>query len=192
MRRTTLTSLLLTVPPLVMLGGAYAAKPLYDAFCKVVGYGGTTQRAEAAATEVLDRTVTVRFDTNVAGGAGVDFAPLQPQQTVHIGENGMAYFRIANPGKEPVSVVATFNVTPAKVGPYFRKLQCFCFKQQTLEPGQSIEAPVIYYVDPAIAKDHFLDDITTITLSYTYFHSLEDAAQAAASKSPGAGPAGTG
>lgn len=186
MSPNTRTSLVLAAVAVGMLGAAFAAKPLYDTFCRVTGYGGTTQRADAASAQTLERTVTVRFDANAAAGAHVEFAPLQRQQTVRLGENGLAFFRAANPTSEPVTVIATFNVTPFKAGPYFRKLECFCFTEQRLEPGEEVEMPVAYHVDPAMAEEPRLDDVSTITLSYTFFHSLEDAADLAASKSPGA------
>ncbi len=181
------TSLTLAVVAVAMLGAAFASKPLYDAFCRATGYGGTTQRAQAAPGETLERTVTVRFDANAATGAPVEFAPVQRAQSVRLGETGLAFFRVANPTDEPVTVVATFNVTPFKAGPYFKKVECFCFTEQRLEPGEAVEMPVTYYVDPALAAERRLDDVSTITLSYTFFHSLADAADLAASKSPGAG-----
>lgn len=177
---------------LAMLAAAFASKPLYNSFCRVTGFGGTTQRANAGADRVLDRTMTVRFDANAAAGAPVEFAPEQREQTARIGENSLAYFHAANRTDQPVSIVATFNVTPFKAGRYFNKIQCFCFTQQTLSPGESVDMPVIYFVDPALDEDRQLDDVTTITLSYTFFPTLEDAADLAASKSPAEAAGGEG
>jgi cytochrome c oxidase assembly protein subunit 11 len=175
----TRTPLLLSALAMIMLAGAFASKPLYDAFCRATGYGGTTQRAEAPSGEMLERTVTVRFDANAAPHAPVEFRPLQAHEDLRLGENGMAFFRVANISNQPVTVVATFNVTPFKAGPYFKKVECFCFTEQHLEVGESVEMPVIYYVDPAMADAPRLDDVREITLSYTFFRSLEDAADQA-------------
>jgi cytochrome c oxidase assembly protein subunit 11 len=163
------TPIILSGLALVMLGGAFAAEPLYNTFCKVTGYGGTTGRTTAAPSEMLDRTVTVRFDANIARGAPLEFAPVEREQNVRLGETGMGFFRVGNISSEPVTIVASYNVTPFKAGPYFQKLECFCFTEQTLAAGEEMEAPVIYFVEPELDADRQLDDVGTITLSYTYY-----------------------
>ena len=155
----------------VMSGLTVASVPLYRLFCQVTGFGGTTQVASAAPEVVLDREVTVRFDTNVSSGMAWDFSADQVSQTLHIGEVGLAFFTATNPTNYTTSGVATFNVTPLEAGLYFSKIQCFCFNEQTLEPGETVQMPVYYYVDPDITERANLDDVTTITLSYTFFPS---------------------
>jgi len=152
-----------------MVGAAYASVPLYNIFCKVTGYGGTTQTAEVGADTVLDRMVTIRFDASIARGLDWEFRPLQLEQRLRIGENGLAQFRAVNHSDHPITGMASYNITPQKAGVYFVKLECFCFTEQTLQPGESVDMPVIYFVSPEIAEDKRLDDIKTITLSYTFF-----------------------
>ena len=163
-----------------MVGLAYASVPLYDLFCRVTGFGGTTQRADAAPATVLDRTIRIAFDANVNSGLGWEFKPVQRQQTVRIGEQSLAFYHATNVGKEPVTGTATFNVSPPQAGSYFSKIQCFCFTEQTLQPGQSIDMPVTYYVDPDIANDPDLKYLDTITLSYTFFKADKDPVQTSA------------
>lgn len=152
-----------------MVGMSFAAVPAYRAFCQVTGWNGTTQRASAPADRTLARQITVRFDATVGQGLDWKFHPEQPSQTLHIGETGLAFFEAENRSGKPVTGRATFNVSPAKAGIYFKKLECFCFTEQTLEPGQKIDMPVTYFVDPALAADKNLDDVETITLAYTFF-----------------------
>ena len=152
-----------------MVAMSFAAVPAYRAFCQVTGWGGTTQRAEADADRTLARKITVRFDANVNQGLAWRFKPEQASQTLQIGETGLAFYEAENQSSEPVSGSATFNVSPAKAGLYFRKIECFCFTRQTLQPGETVSMPVTYFVDPAIADDKNLDDVQTITLSYTFF-----------------------
>jgi len=152
-----------------MVGAGYASVPLYNIFCKVTGYGGTTQTADVGADEVLDRMVTVRFDATVAQGLDWEFRPEQLKQKIHIGENSLAKFRAVNRSDHAITGQASYNITPQKAGVYFVKLECFCFTEQTLQPGESVDMPVIYFVSPDIADDPRLDDIKTITLSYTFF-----------------------
>jgi cytochrome c oxidase assembly protein subunit 11 len=163
-----------------MVGLAYASVPLYDLFCRVTGFGGTTQRADAAPATVLDRTIRIAFDANVNSGLGWEFKPVQRQQTVRIGEQSLAFYHATNVGKDPVTGTATFNVSPPQAGSYFSKIQCFCFTEQTLQPGQSIDMPVTYYVDPDIANDPDLKSLDTITLSYTFFKADKDPVQTSA------------
>jgi cytochrome c oxidase assembly protein subunit 11 len=164
-----------------MVGAGYASVPLYNIFCKVTGYGGTTQTAESGADEVLERMVTIRFDASLARGLDWEFRPLQLEQRLHIGENGLAQFRAVNHSDKPITGQASYNITPQKAGAYFVKLECFCFTEQTLQPGESVDMPVIYYVSPDIAEDKRLDDIKTITLSYTFFEKESDQTQKSAS-----------
>jgi cytochrome c oxidase assembly protein subunit 11 len=155
--------------PIAMVGAAYGSVPLYQLFCQVTGYGGTTQIATAAASQVLERTIKIRFDANVAPGIPWKFAPEKAEVELNLGENGLAFYKVKNESDRAVTAVATYNVTPHKVGPYFQKLECFCFQDRTLQPGESMELPVIFYVDPALATDKNVKEVTEITLSYTFF-----------------------
>ncbi len=154
-----------------MVGAAYAAVPLYDAFCRVTGFAGTTQVAEVAPTSdrILERAMTVRFDSNTAPGLPWRFKPVQGKQTVRIGETRLAFYEVTNYGSEPVTGTATYNVTPQKAGPYFAKIDCFCFEEQTLQPGQTVKMPVSYFIDPALVEDETVDEVRHITLSYTFY-----------------------
>jgi len=154
-----------------MIGLAYASVPLYRLFCQVTGFGGTTQQAELAAlpSRPLARTVSVRFDGNIAPGLAWSFHPVKTHETVRIGERRLAFYRATNTGSTPITGTATFNVTPHSAGAYFMKIQCFCFQEQTLQPGQSVDMPVVYFVDPEILKDPDGARIDEITLSYTFF-----------------------
>lgn len=153
-----------------MVGAAYASVPLYKLFCQVTGYGGTTQRVESQYSDkILDRTITVRFDSNTAGGIPWDFAPVQREMTMRIGETVQAEFRATNLFRTPTAGRATFNVTPELAGAYFNKVECFCFTDTTLKPGETLQMPVVFYVDPAIVEVPELKNIKTITLSYTFF-----------------------
>jgi cytochrome c oxidase assembly protein subunit 11 len=172
----------LTVAALVsivvgMLGLTAAAVPLYRLFCQVTGYGGTTQRAETAPTEGLERTITVRFNADVDPDLPWSFQPAQRQIEVRIGEQSLAYYRARNRSDHPVVGQAVYNVTPFKAGPYFDKIACFCFEEQVLQPGEEVDMPVSFYVDPAILSDPNTRDVHTITLSYTFFL-LEDETEA--------------
>ena len=178
MTKTTRFGLIAAMVPLAMLGASYAAVPLYQLFCQVTGYGGTTQVATAAASQVLSRTIQVRFDANVAPGVPWSFKPEKPVVELKLGENGLAFYTVKNESDRPVTAVATYNVTPHKVGPYFQKLECFCFQDRTLQPGESMELPVIFYVDPALATDRNVDEVTEVTLSYTFFAAGDKAIQA--------------
>ena len=154
-----------------MAGLAFAAVPLYDAFCRITGYGGTTQEASAAPSRVLSQRIEVRFDANIAPGVPIEFAPKQTAESLRIGETGLAFYRIRNTSNEPVTVRATYNVTPHEAGQYFAKLECFCFQDRVLAPGEEAELPVVFFVDPEIASDPDTREIGTLTLSYTYFRS---------------------
>ncbi len=152
-----------------MTGLAFAAVPLYDLFCRVTGYGGTTQVAEADSTEVLDRKITIRFDANISPKLDWGFKPVQTSMKVNIGESALAVYEAHNPTDQPLAGTATYNVTPEIAGYYFRKVQCFCFTEQTLEPGRRMDMPVSFFVDPAIMDDPEARGIEEITLSYTFF-----------------------
>lgn len=152
-----------------MLGLAYASVPLYDLFCRVTGYGGTPQRSTVANFKITDRDVTVRFSANLNHDMPWDFKPLQNKQFLKIGEQSIAYFEVYNPTSESVTGTATFNVAPHKAGEYFVKLDCFCFTEQLLEPGERRKMPVVYYVDPSMIEDRNLEEVSEITLSYTFF-----------------------
>lgn len=152
-----------------MVGMAYAAVPLYDMFCKVTGYGGTTQRVTQYSDRVLDRKITIRFDANTSGALDWKFKPVARDITVKIGETTQAHYTAENDGAAPTSGRATFNVSPALAGAYFNKVECFCFTDTTLKPGETLDMPVVFYVDPDIVEVPELKDIKTITLSYTFF-----------------------
>jgi len=173
--------LLALVLALAMLGLGFAAVPLYRIFCQVTGYGGTTQRASAeaaGAVKVAAGSISVRFDANVDRGMPWKFAPEQTTQTMRIGARKMAYFKAENLSDKPITGIASFNVEPELAGKYFNKVQCFCFNRQTLRPGQSIDMPVIYYVDPKILDDPETRDIEQITLSYTFHIAADDPSKA--------------
>jgi len=158
-----------------MLGLAYASVPLYKLFCQVTGFGGTPMLADAVPAQAGSRIVTVRFDANVMGGPnalGWRFRGPAPVKA-RTGEESLVFYTASNPGRTPSTGTATFNVTPLKAAPYFQKVACFCFSEQTLAPGESLDMPVSFFVDPAIEKDPHMSDVTTITLSYS-FHRAAD------------------
>lgn len=170
-KRMAMTAAMAAGAVAIMTGMAFAAVPLYDAFCKLTGYGGTTRQSVSAPATVLERRVEVRFDANHAPDLPVEFTPMQRSQTLRIGETGLAFYRVRNTSNHPITAIATFNVTPHSAGPHFAKLECFCFQDRVLAPGEEAELPVIYYVDPALVSDPNAAGINTITLSYTYFRS---------------------
>jgi len=153
-----------------MIGLSYASVPLYQLFCQVTGYAGTTQVAKTAPDQpVLDRYVTVTFDSNVASGLSWSFKPVQNKMRVRVGKEVLAFYEAKNTSDETVTGTATFNVTPFKTGQYFAKVDCFCFKEQTLKPGQVVSMPVSFYIDPKIVEDKHTRDVEDIALSYTFF-----------------------
>lgn len=168
-RRKGMTALIAGGAGLGMLGMAFAAVPLYELFCQVTGFAGTTQRSETVADEVLDRLVTVQFDSNAAMELGWDFRPRDRRVLVRVGEPVEIVYLATNNTDHPTTGTALFNVTPETVGGFFVKVACFCFTEQTLAPGETAEMPVLFYVDPAIADRPNLDYVDTITLSYTFF-----------------------
>lgn len=152
-----------------MLGMSYAAVPLYDWFCRVTGYAGTTQRVADTNGKVLDRTITIRFDANIDQYLDWEFKPKQRSVAVKVGEKSTIEYFAKNVGSNRSQGTATFNVSPGVAGVYFNKIECFCFTEQQLASGESIEMPVIFFIDPEIVNDPLLKDLPTITLSYTFF-----------------------
>jgi cytochrome c oxidase assembly protein subunit 11 len=156
-----------------MIGLSFAAVPLYRIFCQVTGLGGTTMRATETAAAmvkpVAGKSVSVRFDANVSRDLMWEFKPTETQRTVPIGARNMSVYTAQNRSRRPLTGTATFNVTPVQAGQYFSKVQCFCFQEQTLQPGQEVQMPVVFYVDPKILDDPAARDITEITLSYTFY-----------------------
>ena len=152
-----------------MLGLAYASVPLYRLFCQVTGFGGTTQRADAAPAQASAQSIVVRFDANTSGKLAWGFHPVENQVTVRIGEQAMAQYRARNTSQGTLTGTAIFNVTPVAAGAYFNKIECFCFTEQTLKPGESIDMPVVFFVDPEILNDPETAHIKEITLSYTVY-----------------------
>ena len=163
---------------LVMGGATWAAVPLYRLFCQVTGYGGTTMRAEKAPDAVLDRTITVRFDSNVAPGMKWEFGPAQRTMEVKIGENALAFYKAHNSAPHALKGTATYNVSPEIVGSYFNKIECFCFTEQTLAAGESVEMPLSFFIDPKIADDREASLVKEITLAYTFYPMADTAAKA--------------
>jgi len=161
-----------------MVGLSFAAVPLYYAFCRATGYGGMPNRADAAPGEIDNRTITVRFDTNVDPALAWSFQPVTRTVSVHVGENKLVFFRARNDDSISVTGHAAFNVEPEKAAVYFTKIQCFCFTEQKLAPGETVEMPVSFFIDPAILKDRDADGVTEITLSYTFYPSVNQAASA--------------
>jgi cytochrome c oxidase assembly protein subunit 11 len=168
-RAKALTAMVLASVILAMVGLTAAAVPLYRLFCQVTGYGGTTQRAAAAPERQLDQTIEVRFNADVAHDLPWRFTPVEHAVEVRLGEQHLAFYRAHNAGDRPITGVATFNVTPFKAGAYFSKIACFCFEEQTLQGGETVDMPVSFYVDPAILEDPDTRDVRAITLSYTFF-----------------------
>jgi cytochrome c oxidase assembly protein subunit 11 len=177
-RAKALTALALAGVVLAMVGLTAAAVPLYRLFCQVTGYGGTTQRAEAAPERQVDQTIEVRFNADVARDLPCSYTPVERAITLRLGEQHLAFYRAHNGGDRPIAGTATFNVTPFKAGAYFTKIACFCFEEQVLQAGETVDMPVSFYVDPAILEDPATRDIRAITLSYTFF-ALEDGAERA-------------
>lgn len=166
---------------LTMLGLGYASVPLYRLFCQVTGFGGTTQRVsevQASQVKAVERMIKMRFDANVERGMPWKFEPVQNKDAISIGVRDMAIFTAKNLSDKPITGTATFNVEPEQVGKYFSKVQCFCFTSQTLQPGQEVRMPVIYFVDPAMLQDEEARDVESITLSYTFHQNAEDRAKA--------------
>jgi cytochrome c oxidase assembly protein subunit 11 len=175
-RRVGLIALAVAV---AMLGLGYASVPLYRLFCQVTGFGGTTQRASLAQAVIAEQAATgerisIRFDASLDRGMPWEFRPERVTETVTIGQRDMAFFIAKNNSAVPITGTATFNVEPEQAGPHFNKIQCFCFEEQTLQPGQEVRMPVLFYVDPKALDDPNMKGVGQITLSYT-FHKAKDA-----------------
>lgn len=168
-RRHRRVAVLCSLFGLTMLGAAFAAVPLYDLFCRVTGFGGTTQVASSAPQDALERTVRVRFDGNVAPGLSWQFAPEEREVTVKLGETRMVVYKVTNMSSQDSWGTASYNVSPGIAGSYFAKLQCFCFTKQEVKAGETIDMPVVFFVDPSIVEDGDAGRVKTITLSYTFF-----------------------
>ena len=171
MNPTNRTAAWLVTVVLVMGSLSFAAVPFYQWFCQVTGFGGTPSVAEAAPDQPLDRTIIVRFDASLEAGMPWTFRPEQTKMTLRIGETGLAFYEATNPTDRPVAGQASFNVTPDGAGGYFTKIECFCFTEQVLQPGESVRMPVSFYVDPAMVDHPESGLIKEITLSYT-FHEI--------------------
>lgn len=162
-----------TVGVVVLMGGlAWASVPFYDWFCRVTGFGGATGVSEVASEDVLEQTVKVRFDASKERGMPWEFKPMERQMEIRIGETGLAFYEAYNPTDRVVAGSASYNVTPYEAGGFFTKIDCFCFEQQVLQPGERVQMPVTFYVDPAIVTDRDAQYVHTITLSYT-FHEID-------------------
>jgi cytochrome c oxidase assembly protein subunit 11 len=157
---------------LVMLSLSFAAVPFYDWFCRTTGFGGTTGVAETGSDVILDRTIKVRFDASVERGMPWEFTPVDREMTLRIGETGLAFYEAYNPTDRVVAGTASYNVTPDAAGAYFEKIACFCFELQVLQPGERVQMPVTFFVDPAIVTGRDGQYVKEITLSYT-FHETE-------------------
>ena len=174
-RKTMLVCLTVVVG---MIGLSFASVPLYDWFCRVTGIAGTTQTAAESSGVVIDRVMRIRFDVSTNSALPWRVEPVRREISIKVGETAVAFYRATNNGGEAITGTATFNVTPLKVGLYFTKIDCFCFTEQRLASGQTVDMPVTFFVDPEIVNDRNLDDVTTITLSYTFYRAKSDAAEA--------------
>ena len=177
------TGILALLGAAAMIGLGFASVPLYRLFCQVTGFGGTTQvasevDASLAAQAATGKIMSIRFDASTASNMPWTFTPAQSTDTVEIGQRDMAVYVAKNTGSRAITGTATFNVEPSQAGKYFHKIQCFCFTEQTLQPGQKVNMPVLYYVDPAILEDEFMADVEQITLSYTFHRAKEPVSSA--------------
>lgn len=164
-----------------MIGLAYASVPLYTIFCRVTGFGGTPQFADAAPDKGLirERQIRINFSSDINQNLHWDFKPGERSVTVNVGAQGLTHYTAKNLDDTPSAGTAIYNVTPLKVGKYFHKIECFCFGEQVLQPGQEVQMPVLFYVDPAFADDPHMEDVSLITLSYTFYHTESDALEKA-------------
>lgn len=166
-------TLFATIGVVLFMGAmAWASVPFYNWFCRVTGFGGTTGVAEAGSDVVLDKTISIRFDASIERGMPWEFRPMQRQETLRIGETGMAFFEAYNPTDRVIAGQASYNVAPFEAGGFFIKIDCFCFTEQVLQPGERAEMPVTFYVDPEIVTDRDAQFVNEITLSYT-FHEID-------------------
>ena len=181
-RKSNITALALTGIVVAMLGISFWSPTLYRLFCQATGYEGTPKTdGVARSTQTTDQEVTVRFDANVNSALPWRFQPVQREVRLRLGQETLIQYTATNLSDKPLTGTATFNVVPDKAGPYFSKLECFCFTEQTLAPGQEVTMPVVFYVDPGLAEDPTTRDVTTITLSYTFYRSESQPAQPRAS-----------
>lgn len=157
----------------LMIGGAFASAPFYRFFCQATGFGGATLKAEKAPNATVERTVIVRFNADTDPGLPWEFRPAQREVRMKLGEEMLAHYTAINRSRQTVTGNAVFNVTPDKAGAYFNKIECFCFKEQTLEPGREADLPVTFFVDPALAQDVNMEDVKVITLSYTFYRAKD-------------------
>lgn len=163
-------TLVQTVAVVLLMGGlAWASVPFYDWFCRVTGFGGATNVAEAGSDTVLDQTITIRFDGSLERDMPWTFKPVEREMTLRIGETGLAFYEASNPTDQPIAGQASYNVTPYEAGGFFDKIECFCFTEQVLQPGETVLMPVTFFVDPAIVDDREGQYVHTITLSYTFY-----------------------
>ncbi|MGB3244839.1 MAG: cytochrome c oxidase assembly protein [Sulfitobacter sp.] len=159
-----------TVSLVVVMGGlAWASVPFYDWFCRVTGFGGVPQQVAASGTEILDQTIKIRFDGTVNSGLAWEFKPVVREIELRIGETALAFYEAHNPTSRPIAGQASYNVTPYAAGAFFDKIDCFCFTEQVLAPGETVQMPVSFFVDPEIVKDNDGKFVHTITLSYTFY-----------------------
>lgn len=160
---------------LIMVGVSFAAVPLYNLFCRVTGFGGTTQVADQLPENIVDRRVTIKFDSVTADNLPWNFKPAVKSVDINIGARGLTSFEASNKADKPTAGTALYNVTPLKVGKYFNKVQCFCFDEQILAPGERVDMPVMFYLDPEMADDPNMDDVSVITLSYSFYKAESEA-----------------
>lgn len=172
-------ALLCTGVAVAMIGLAFASVPLYDLFCRVTGFDGRPLQSSFAPEVILDRKISVRFDANVSPGLSWTFSSINPEVELRLGEVKTIYYKVRNTSKEPATGIATYNVQPDLAGSYFVKIQCFCFTEQLLQPGEERDEAVVFYVDPALVKDTSIGDLQSITLSYTFFPSKNGQASSA-------------
>jgi cytochrome c oxidase assembly protein subunit 11 len=180
-RRELNKTVLRLVGVVVFMGGlAWASVPFYDWFCRVTGFGGVTGVAETGSEEILDQTIKVRFDASKERGMPWEFKPMAREMEIRIGETGLAFYEAYNPTDRPIAGSASYNVTPYEAGGFFTKIDCFCFEQQVLQPGERVQMPVTFFVDPEIVTDRDAKFVHTITLGYTFYEiDLPEEAQAA-------------
>ena len=191
-KRNAKVALICAVTFVGMVGAAYASVPLYRAFCQLTGFDGTIRKAEAAPTAVTGKSLTVRFDANIRD-LPWSFQAEQTAQTIKIGDTGLAYFKVTNNSDKPLTGHAVYNVVPEQAGAYFQKLECFCFSDQTIGPGKTVEFPVVYFIDPQYAADLDTKGKGEVTLSYTFYPAVTDGAagkRADASQTKGASALG--
>ena len=185
-RYRTATGTVAVVAVMASLG--WAAVPLYDLFCRVTGFGGTTQVGTGPSDLILDRTITVRFDASRERGFPWEFRPVERSHTLRIGETGIAFYEAYNPTDRPIAGTASYNVTPYSTGSYFIKIACFCFTEQTLAAGESMDMPVVFFLDPDLEKDERMRGVADVTLSYTFFAAKTQPKAGAAQLQPAASP----